>query len=290
MLTGYPPFNSGGPLSIVHQHVYEAPEPLRLRRPDLPPEVEVLVSELLAKAPDERPSDAAAVRSRIASIMQRLTPEVASSTVRLSAVPAALAPSATPPDPAPIERKPTAHPVARRRWRRPTAVAALAAALLAAMILALLALRPAGDTTADSPGPARSSTAAIATASLNTSPSPTTPPSATPATTGPTAKRTPTAQRTPTAPPRPTDPIVALRLTIQQQVNAGHLNADTARDLNHMVDDLAKAIANDNPDDEAKKLKALRDKLTSLYKEGKLSADGYRTLNRNLDLIAAALG
>jgi eukaryotic-like serine/threonine-protein kinase len=288
MLAGYPPFNSGDPLSIVHQHVYEAPEPLRLRRPDLPPEVEALVSELLAKTPDQRPSDAAAVHSRVASIMQRLTPEVASSTVRMSAVPAALAPSATPPDPAPIDKL-TAYPVARRRWRRPTAMAAMAATLLAAIVLALLTLRPADDTTADPPGPATSPTAATATASLNTSPSPSSR-SAAPTTTGPTAGRSPTAQRTPTAPPPPTDPIVALRLAIQQQVNSGHLNADTARDLNHMVDDLAKAIANDNPDDEAKKLKALRDKLTSLYKEGKLSADGYRTLNRNLDRISAALG
>lgn len=289
MLSGNPPFTSGGPLSIVHQQVHQTPEPLRRGRPDLPAEVEALVSELLAKSPDQRPADASAVRSRIASIMELLTPEVASSTVRLSAVPAALAPPATPPAPARIV-KPTAHPVVRRRWRRLTAAAAVAVAVLTATILALLALRPAAETTADSPDPPTSPTAASATASLNTSPSPTTPPSAAPATTGPTARGTPTATRTPTAPPGPTDPIVALRLAIQQQTNAGQLNADTARDLNHMVDDLAKAIANDNPDDEAKKLKALRDKLTSLYKEGKLSADGYRTLNSNLDRLAAALG
>jgi hypothetical protein len=42
--------------------------------------------------------------------------------------------------------------------------------------------------------------------------------------------------------------------------------------------------------DETKKLKALRDKLATLYKEGTLGADGYRTLNRDLDRVAAALG
>jgi serine/threonine-protein kinase len=129
----------------------------------------------------------------------------------------------------------------------------------------------------------------VATTSLGTiaspdaSASPAATPSAAPATTG----AAPT--RTRTTPPPATDPIVALRVTIQQQVYAGNLNGDTARDLNHMVDDLAKAIANDNPDDEAKKLKALRDKLTSLYKEGKLSADGYHTLNRGLDQVAVTL-
>jgi eukaryotic-like serine/threonine-protein kinase len=287
MLTGGPPFSSGGPLSIMHQHVHETPEPLRLRRADLPPEVDALVSELMAKAPDQRPPDAAAVRSRIASIIGRLTPDAGPSTVRRSAVAAAVAPSVMPPA-RPAVRPPTAQPPWWRRWRGPAGALALVAILLTAVGLALLAHQPRTATTADPPAASPSPTVPSVTPSVKTPASPTAPRTATrsaaPATTRPAATRTPT------APPPPTDPIVALRLAIQQQVDAGHLNADTARDLNHAVDDLARAVANDNPDDEAKKIKALRDKLTSLYNEGKLSADGYRTLNRNLDLVAAESG
>jgi eukaryotic-like serine/threonine-protein kinase len=76
-----------------------------------------------------------------------------------------------------------------------------------------------------------------------------------------------------TAPP-PADPIVALGQAIGQQASKGGLKADAAADLNHMVDDVAKAIATPNPDDETTKIKALRAKLTTLNKEGKLGADG----------------
>jgi serine/threonine-protein kinase len=286
MLAGNPPFCSGGPLSVVHQHVHKTPEPLRDRRPEIPPEVDALVGELLAKAPDQRPPHAAAVRARIAAIAERVTMDAAPSTIRRSAVPQPVA-SAPPTDTARTAEMPTAKLRTPRRWRQPAAGAALAAALLTMMILVLLALKSPTETTANAP--ATPTNPDVATTSLGTiaspdaSASPAATPSAAPATTG----AAPT--RTRTTPPPATDPIVALRVTIQQQVNAGNLNGDTARDLNHMVDDLAKAIANDNPDDEAKKLKALRDKLTSLYKEGKLSADGYRTLNRGLDQVAVTL-
>jgi hypothetical protein len=57
-----------------------------------------------------------------------------------------------------------------------------------------------------------------------------------------------------------------------------------------MVDDLAKSIATGNTADASKKLKALRDKLTGLSKDGKLSAEGYRLLNLAVDRVAADLG
>jgi polyhydroxyalkanoate synthesis regulator phasin len=81
-----------------------------------------------------------------------------------------------------------------------------------------------------------------------------------------------------------------MRRSIQQQVDAGNLNTDTASDLNHMVDDLAKSIATNNTDDQTRRLKALRDKLTSLNKEGRLSADGYRVLSAAVDQIPVKPG
>ena len=90
--------------------------------------------------------------------------------------------------------------------------------------------------------------------------------------------------------PSPTDPIVALRQAIAQQVTAGGLKADAAADLNHNVDDLAKAIATGNTDAAQTKITELRGKLTALNKGGKLSADGYRVLSSALDQVAASQG
>jgi ribosomal protein L19E len=57
-----------------------------------------------------------------------------------------------------------------------------------------------------------------------------------------------------------------------------------------MVDDLAKTIATGNTGEVANKIKALRAKLTTLNKEGKLNAAGYRVLNTAVDLVAADQG
>jgi hypothetical protein len=81
-----------------------------------------------------------------------------------------------------------------------------------------------------------------------------------------------------------------LRQAIGQQVASGGLKPDAANDLNHMVDDLVKTIATGNTGDVANKIKALRAKLTTLNKEGKLSDDGYRILNSAVDQVAAAQG
>jgi hypothetical protein len=54
-----------------------------------------------------------------------------------------------------------------------------------------------------------------------------------------------------------------------------------------MVNDLAKTIATGNTGEVANKIKALRAKLTTLNREGKLSDDGYRVLNTAVDQVAA---
>jgi hypothetical protein len=100
----------------------------------------------------------------------------------------------------------------------------------------------------------------------------------------------PTPPSTPAPPPVvPVDPMLALRQSIQRQSDTGGLKPDAVRDLTHMVDDLAKSITTANPDDETKKLSALRDKLTNLYREGKLTAAGYSEINGRVDAVAATI-
>ncbi|GAA4634310.1 hypothetical protein GCM10023196_075320 [Actinoallomurus vinaceus] len=64
LFTGKPAFDADDPglAAIMYKHLNEAPVPLRSHRPDIPVHLERLVLDLLAKAPDERPVSAAAVR------------------------------------------------------------------------------------------------------------------------------------------------------------------------------------------------------------------------------------
>ena len=61
LLTGHPPFLEGQRLAIMFQHLDAAPAAPRAIRPDVPPEVDHLVLELLAKDPARRPAHASHV-------------------------------------------------------------------------------------------------------------------------------------------------------------------------------------------------------------------------------------
>jgi serine/threonine-protein kinase len=291
LLTGEPPFTGGGPLGIVHQHITTPPQPLRLRRPEVPPAVEALVADLLAKAPDDRPPDAAAVRARIAAA-QTDPPAVTPSTLLRSAVMAHVeAARATfahaGAGVAPRSGTKAESPAPTRKLRH-WAIAAVAGAVLIASVIAIavpVVFSGTGDAAArwSGPGPA---TAAAPTPSAVVS----TPGVPSDAARSAAASRTGAAPTDTTAPPPPTDPVVTLRQAIGQQVTAGGLKPDAAGDLNHMVDDLAKTIATGNTGEVAKKLKALRDKLTTLNREGKLSDDGFLILTSAVDQVAAAQG
>jgi serine/threonine-protein kinase len=65
MLTGRVPFAASAPSAIIVAHVNEAPAPPRTLRPDLPPAVERVVLDALAKRPEERPQTAAELARRL---------------------------------------------------------------------------------------------------------------------------------------------------------------------------------------------------------------------------------
>ncbi|MFE2292588.1 serine/threonine-protein kinase [Streptomyces sp. NPDC059452] len=67
-LVGRPPFSEGPWHLVPHQHVHQAPLPPGELRDGLPAAWDVLVLDLLAKAPEDRPPTAAAVRERIAGL------------------------------------------------------------------------------------------------------------------------------------------------------------------------------------------------------------------------------
>jgi hypothetical protein len=78
LLTGQPPFPEGEPIAIMLQHIREEPIAPRTIRPDVPPELDHLVLELLAKDPAYRPTDTSYVIAALRALQYTPTVKVES--------------------------------------------------------------------------------------------------------------------------------------------------------------------------------------------------------------------
>ena len=67
MLAGRRPFAGGSDAAVVHAVLHETPQPLAELRPEVPAEVDRVVSRLLAKDPRQRPADAVAALADLRS-------------------------------------------------------------------------------------------------------------------------------------------------------------------------------------------------------------------------------
>lgn len=72
LLAGRPPFAEGEPLAIMFQHLNADPPSSRAVRPDVPPELDRLVLDLLAKDPARRPADAGRVTAALQAVQRAL--------------------------------------------------------------------------------------------------------------------------------------------------------------------------------------------------------------------------
>jgi serine/threonine-protein kinase len=72
MLSGEPPFRADSAVALALKHVSEPPVSLRLRRPDIPVELERLVLKLMAKSPVDRYQSAAEMLADLARIRASL--------------------------------------------------------------------------------------------------------------------------------------------------------------------------------------------------------------------------
>jgi serine/threonine protein kinase/WD40 repeat protein len=122
-LTGRRPFVGGNGLAVIHAVLNENPEPVSHLRPEVPPELDRIVSRMLAKDPEKRYADAAEV---LVALRRELSLPTTGSL-----------------NPPPMIRQ------RRRRGRIAIGVLAAAAALAA---IAFLAWRRAGVTPAPQPG------------------------------------------------------------------------------------------------------------------------------------------
>jgi len=68
LLTGQPPFATGGRRAIMDQHLTKQPSGPRTLRPDMPGGLDAIVLNMLAKDPDDRPSSASDVAAALMTI------------------------------------------------------------------------------------------------------------------------------------------------------------------------------------------------------------------------------
>jgi serine/threonine-protein kinase len=292
MLAGAPPF-CGNQQSVLQQHLTQPPPPLPA---SVEPELATLIQQLLRKEPEQRPADALEVRGRLVSMAQELAgADDPVPQIRLTAVPEAAPPISRPPTPPP-EGHGEASPGASRL--RLLALAGLAAVVVMGVLAVLGVTRwlpLADDTGAGASPPVVAGTSDTPAASISNSAA--APPAA--ATTRPVPNAGAAAPSLPAVPAvslssrkpsaTPADPIVAMRLSIRHQVDAGHLNPAKAPDLYKKVDDIAHATNDGHAADAAKKVKEFRDKLTELHDAGTLTTPGYDRLSADLDRLADSL-
>ena len=86
-LTGSIPFTADEPASILYMHVHEAPKPPRSLNPDIPPEMERLVLQLLEKKPSQRPANARVLKQLISQVRRALRGEETAILEAVSLVP-----------------------------------------------------------------------------------------------------------------------------------------------------------------------------------------------------------
>src|SRR5579859_3658643 len=72
LLAGVRPFVAHVPVALLNKQLSEQAAPLRTHRPDVPPRLEVLVAQLMAKEPAARPASAQEVHDRLSAIRRDL--------------------------------------------------------------------------------------------------------------------------------------------------------------------------------------------------------------------------
>ena len=249
MLTGTPPYAGDNPLAVMWQHQHQPIPSVRATRPDVPPDLDVLIGRLLAKNPAERPATALEVGTQLAGSPQIPATRVAAPVMPRTRTMPILEPTTT----APV-------PVTRRVRSRPALVAIVAAAALAIAGLITTWL-----VASDPDKPAAASTPEVIATSA-TAPSPAA-----------------------TSTPDTTDPLTAIRDIIDQQRQTSHLAPRAAQELTAKLEAVGKELADGDSDGAAGKLDDLNDKLDELNDDGEITPAAYIAIQRNLDRFSDAL-
>src|SRR4029450_13309513 len=118
MLTGQVPFTGESPVEIAMKHLSDTPRPPSLLRPDIPPDLDMVVLRALAKRPEDRFQTAEEMDAELGRVAAGagVTAETADAATAVLSRAAALdrAPTAHGPAPPPRRRRPGARRTATR--------------------------------------------------------------------------------------------------------------------------------------------------------------------------------
>jgi serine/threonine protein kinase len=281
MLVGAPPFNGVNPIDVLDLHLNEPPVPLRAHRADVPPALQQLVDELLAKDRADRPARAWSVRDRLTTISgASAASDTDPPTTELRAAEdwptvVGTAVTATPDDTIPNGRHRawvTTTPVLtwHRRWVSDW-VAVLVAVAVATVVLAAIMLAGGGEraTSVSPPAPIRLT---VPPGSAATSAEPAPSPEPVRSTPSPAARSTRTVAPT-TAPARATavEQITGLAALLQQRVDAGTLRPKAARTLLRDLNRVLRSLNAGENDQAADGLAEFRRRVDELRNDGELT-------------------
>jgi serine/threonine protein kinase len=129
MLAGHPPFSGDNPFEVALRHVNAQPEPLATVRPDLPPELCMIVHKMMAKPPEQRYQSGQDLIKDLVRLRERLT--LAGGPQHTQALSLDSAPALPTAPSTPVVGTPTSGPIPtpgrRRLW--PAVLLSLGAAL-----------------------------------------------------------------------------------------------------------------------------------------------------------------
>jgi len=273
LLTGQTPFPAETLPELLLKREQSAVTPPSELAPDVPAALEAVVMRCLALRPEYRPASAAALAHELAASIDEPVTDPLPVPTGLRATEVLPATAAT----VPLRR-------ARSYWRRThqgarrrrLLVVVGAAALLALALILAVAL-------ADSDNGHHA-------AAATTQPTATTPTNTTPMTAATTTTSATSTASTTTQPPpaTPQQAIANARAAISQAQTNGQLDPAAANDLNHRLDDITQALAN-NSQDAAHKLTDLLNHLTDLANSSQLSNAGLTQISTPLNQLAALL-
>ncbi|HEY2127510.1 MAG TPA: protein kinase [Streptosporangiaceae bacterium] len=265
LLTGSPPFTGDHPVGTAAQHLTAAAPPPSERRPGLPPVIDQLLAALLAKAPGDRPPDAATVGRWLAEVRRMLAPAAPALTMPIPV------PAGGPEIPGPARRPP-----GRSRWLLAGAGGTAVAALLATLALTHVLD---GGHPAQAGSPASSHPATTAAPSR---------PAA-----AKTVSQSPPAQHRPIrhhhAPVTPAGAVDALGLAIIKAEKGGAIQPNAATDLQNQLSGIAQSITQGNLQDAGHKVGDLQHHLGDLTRNGQITARGLAMIEPPVGELARLL-
>ena len=282
MLVGAPPFNAATPIHVLDLHLDEPPVPLRAHRDDVPPDLQQLVAELLAKDPDDRPGTAWSVRDRLTAIGGRpaaISCDANQPTAVFSAVGSWPTQPVVSLPPATVASDDLSSTTGRHRteapgiaWYRRLSgwVAALAAVALVTTVLAALALAGGEDHGTPVALPPLPVTVSPDTEEAAVEPASSPEPVRSAATPAPSSP--PPAAATPSpARARPVDQIIGLAAIVQQHAEAGRLRPKAARTLLRDLNEVLRRLNAGDTAEAAESFTEFRNRVTEAGADGEFT-------------------